>query len=176
MWKKQPTLEAMQAACASTLVANLGIEFTALGEDFIEARMPVDERTMQPMGLLHGGASAALAETLGGAGAYLSVEEGSVCVGLEINANHIRPAAHGWVIGRATPLHIGKTTQVWQIMIRDAVEHLVCVSRLTVAVLPSIPAHATASASGGKTTGGMRTNPAPFGHAVAGKTEGEPQA
>ncbi len=127
----------MQLACTSTLVASLGIEFTALGEDFVEARMPVDERTMQPMGLLHGGASAALAETLGGAGAYLSVEEGTICVGLEINANHVRPAGRGWVVGRATPLHIGKTTQVWQITIRDAAENLVCVSRLTVAVRPA---------------------------------------
>ncbi|MCL1979941.1 MAG: hotdog fold thioesterase [Proteobacteria bacterium] len=127
----------MQAACTSTLVASLGIEFTALGEDFIEARMPVDQRTMQPMGLLHGGASAALAETLGGAGAWLSVAEGVVCVGLEINANHIRPAGRGWVFGRATPLHIGKTTQVWQILIRDGAGKLVCVSRLTVAVRPA---------------------------------------
>lgn len=127
----------MQLACTSTLVASLGIEFTALGEDFVEARMPVDERTMQPMGLLHGGASAALAETLGGAGAYLSVEEGTICVGLEINANHVRPAGRGWVVGRATALHIGKTTQVWQITIRDAAENLVCVSRLTVAVRPA---------------------------------------
>ena len=127
----------MQSACTSTLVASLGIEFTALGENFIEARMPVDERTMQPMGLLHGGASAALAETLGGAGAYLSVAEGTICVGLEINANHLRPAGRGWVVGRATSLHIGKTTQVWQILIRNAAGNLVCVSRLTVAVRPA---------------------------------------
>jgi len=137
MWKKRPTLEEMQSACTSTLVASLGIEFTALGEDFIEARMPVDERTMQPMGLLHGGASAALAETLGGAGAYLSVSEGTVCVGLEINANHLRPVSRGWVVGRATSLHIGKTTQVWQIVIHDPAGNLVCVSRLTVAVRPA---------------------------------------
>jgi uncharacterized protein (TIGR00369 family) len=134
MWKKKPTLQEMQSACVSTLVASLGIEFTAMGEDFIEARMPVDERTMQPMGLLHGGASAALAETLGGAGAYLSVEEGTICVGLEINANHVRSAGPGWVIGRATPLHLGRTTQVWNIMIRDEADNLICVSRLTVAV------------------------------------------
>jgi uncharacterized protein (TIGR00369 family) len=89
---------------------------------------------MQPMGLLHGGASAALAETLGGAGAYLSVEEGTVCVGLEINANHVRPAGRGWVTGRAEPLHRGRTTQVWNITIRDEAKNLVCISRLTVAV------------------------------------------
>jgi 1,4-dihydroxy-2-naphthoyl-CoA hydrolase len=135
MWKKQQTVKELQAACTSTLVQTLGIEFTALGEEYLEARMPVDERTMQPMGLLHGGASAALAETVGGAGAYLCVDEGTVCVGLEINANHIRPAQRGWVYARATCLHRGKTTQVWQIMIRDEQQRLVCVSRLTVAVL-----------------------------------------
>lgn len=134
MWKKRQTLQELQSACTSTLVESLGIEFTTVGEDYIEARMPVDERTMQPMGLLHGGASAALAETLGGAGAYLSVEEGTVCVGLEINANHVRPAGRGWVTGRAEPLHRGRTTQVWNIAIRDEAKDLVCISRLTVAV------------------------------------------
>ncbi|MGI6657176.1 MAG: hotdog fold thioesterase [Desulfobulbus sp.] len=134
MWKKTPSLAEMQAACASTLVQNLGIEFTAIGPDFLEARMPVDQRTQQPAGLLHGGASAALAETVGGAAAYLCVEEGYVCVGLEINANHVRPATGGWVTGRATPLHLGRTTQVWHILIRDEQKRLVCVSRLTVAV------------------------------------------
>ena len=140
MWKKPHSLEELQAACTSTLVQTLGIEFTVVGEDYIEARMPVDERTMQPMGLLHGGASAALAETLGGAGAYLCVEEGTVCVGLEINANHVRPARRGWVTGRATRLHQGRTTQVWNIMIRDEQDNLICVSRLTVAVRESVPA------------------------------------
>lgn len=134
MWKKRPTIEELQAACTNTLVANLGIVFTEISQDYLEARMPVDERTMQPMGLLHGGASAALAETVGGAAAYLCVEEGTVCVGLEINANHLRPAQRGWVTGRATSLHLGRTTQVWQIMIRDEQQRLVCVSRLTVAV------------------------------------------
>ena len=134
MWKKWQTLQELQSACTSTLVESLGIEFTAVGENYIEARMPVDERTIQPMGLLHGGASAALAETLGGAGAYLSVEEGTICVGLEINANHVRPAGRGWVTGRADPLHLGRTTQVWNIAIRDEAENLVCISRLTVAV------------------------------------------
>ena len=134
MWIKLRTIEELQADCTSTLVQNMGIEFTAIGADFIEARMPVDERTMQPMGFLHGGASAALAETLGGAGAYLCVEEGTTCVGLEINANHVRPAQRGWVFGRATQLHQGRTTQVWNILIRDEQEHLICVSRLTVAV------------------------------------------
>lgn len=134
IWKKTKTLAEMQAACAATLVQTLGMEFTRIGPDFIEARMPVDSRTMQPMGLLHGGASAAFAETLGGAGAYLAVEEETVCVGLEINANHVRPARQGWVIGRATPLHRGRTTQVWDIRIRDEQDELVCIARLTVAV------------------------------------------
>jgi 1,4-dihydroxy-2-naphthoyl-CoA hydrolase len=134
IWNKLLTLEELQTACESTLVEHLGIEFSTIGADFLEARMPVDERTMQPAGLLHGGASAALAETLGGAGAYLCLEAGRTCVGLEINANHVRPAHRGWVIGRATPLHRGRTTQVWNIMIRDEQNNLVCVSRLTVAV------------------------------------------
>ena len=134
LWQKHPTLEEMQVACDNTLVQCLGIEFTAIGADFVEARMPVDERTMQPMGLLHGGASAALAETLGGAGAYLAVPAGTICLGLEINANHLRPVPRGWVIGRATPIHIGRSTQVWNIAIRDEQGNLICISRLTVAV------------------------------------------
>ena len=134
LWQKHPTLEEMQVACDNTLVQCLGIEFTAIGADFVEARMPVDERTMQPMGLLHGGASAALAETLGGAGAYLAVPEGTICLGLEINANHLRPVPRGWVTGRATPIHIGRSTQVWNIAIRDEQGNLICISRLTVAV------------------------------------------
>ena len=163
MWKKRPTLEEIQSACASTLVANLGIEFTALGENYIEARMPVDERTMQPMGVLHGGAAASLAGTLVWAGSYLSVEEGSICVGLEINANYIRPVTQGWVVGRATPLHIGKTTQVWQILIRDTAERLICVSRLTIAVRPaSIPIHPADSSSAGAAAARQQARPGPF--------------
>ena len=134
MWKKKETLQEMQAACTNTLVQHLGIEFTQIGPDYIEARMPVDHRTKQPLGLLHGGASAAFAETLGGAGAYLATEYGSVCVGVEINANHIRSVKEGWVIGHATALHLGRTTQVWDIKIRDNKDTLVCIARLTVAV------------------------------------------
>ena len=135
LWQKHPSLEEMQIACNHTLVQCLGIEFTEIGADFVEARMPVDERTMQPMGLLHGGASAALAETLGGAGAYLAVPEGTICLGLEINANHLRPAPRGWVIGLATPIHIGRTTQVWQIDMCNEAGQPTCVSRITMAVL-----------------------------------------
>jgi 1,4-dihydroxy-2-naphthoyl-CoA hydrolase len=117
------------------MIPTLGIEFTAIGDTYLEARMPVDERTMQPMGSLHGGASAALAETVGNAAAYLCVEEGVLCVGLEINANHIRPVGRGWVTARATNLHLGRTTQVWEIKILDEKGQLVCVARLTVAVI-----------------------------------------
>ena len=134
IWTRAISCEILHQLHEGTAVRQLGIEFTEIGADFVEARMPVDERTMQPMGLLHGGASAALAETLGGAGAYLAVPEGTICLGLEINANHLRPAPRGWVIGRATPLHIGRSTQVWQIAIRDEQDKPICISRLTVAV------------------------------------------
>ena len=119
----------------------LGIRFTAIGENFLEAEMPVDRRTHQPRGILHGGASVALAETLGSVGAALTVDPAKFrCVGLEINANHIRSVSEGVVTGRAEPIHIGRTTQVWEIRIRDKEDKLVCVSRLTMAVLPVAPA------------------------------------
>lgn len=114
----------------------LGIELTAIGPDFLEGRMPVDQRTIQPMGLLHGGASALLAETLGSVAAMCAAPEGHACVGLEINANHLRGVRTGWVTGRATPIHVGRTTQVWDIRITDEQGKLVCVSRLTLAVKP----------------------------------------
>jgi 1,4-dihydroxy-2-naphthoyl-CoA hydrolase len=114
----------------------LGIEFVELGDDYIKATMPVDERTKQPYGLLHGGASVVLAETLGSVGAILTVDpELYQCVGLEINANHIRGIKQGFVTGIASPIHIGATTQVWDIRIFDEREKLVCVSRHTVAVI-----------------------------------------
>jgi 1,4-dihydroxy-2-naphthoyl-CoA hydrolase len=116
--------------------ALLGMEFTEIGENYLKARMPVDDRTRQPYGLLHGGASAALAETLGSvASAYVIDREKYICVGLEINANHVRGAKEGWVYGTVIPLHLGKTTHVWDIKIVDEREKLVCVSRLTVAIL-----------------------------------------
>lgn len=135
IWKKEADIEKLQAFSENTMVRHVGIEFTEIGADFLEARMPVDARTVQPMGLLHGGASVVLAETLGSIGAYLCVAEDKKCVGLEISANHIRAVRKGWVIGRATPLHLGRTTQVWEIRIRNEKEDLVCVSRLTVSVL-----------------------------------------
>ncbi len=121
---------------AHTMVGHLGIEFTEYGDDFLRARMPVDQRTHQPYGLLHGGASVALAETLGSVGAALCVDPARFAVvGLEINANHVRGVKSGWVIGTARPLHRGRTTHVWEIRITDEQDKLVCVSRFTAAIL-----------------------------------------
>jgi 1,4-dihydroxy-2-naphthoyl-CoA hydrolase len=118
------------------MVGFLGIEFTEVGPDFVCARMPVDERTRQPMGLLHGGASVTLAETLGSIAAYCTIDAGKqYCVGLDINANHIRGVSEGFIYGKATPLHLGRSTQVWEIRITDEAGKLVCISRLTMAVL-----------------------------------------
>ena len=118
------------------MVEHIGIEFTEVGDDFLKAKMPVDLRTVQPQGLLHGGASAALAETLGSVAANLCVDHTRrVCVGLEINANHIRSVRNGYVYGQARPFHLGQSTQVWEIEIRDEKQNLVCVSRLTMAVV-----------------------------------------
>lgn len=119
-----------------TMGEYLGIEWTELGDNFLKARMPVDHRTRQPYGLLHGGASCALAETIGSVASAMVVDHAKFyCVGLEINANHIRSAREGFVTGIAYPLHIGASTHVWDIKIYDEKEKLVCVSRLTVAVI-----------------------------------------
>jgi len=128
------TAPQLQLLAANTMGEHLGIEFLELGENFLKARMPVDQRTRQPYGILHGGASATLAETLGSvASAYVIDMSMHYCVGLEINANHIRSVKEGWVYGTASPLHLGRTTHVWDIRIVDEREKLVCVSRLTVA-------------------------------------------
>jgi 1,4-dihydroxy-2-naphthoyl-CoA hydrolase len=120
-----------------TAIAHLGIEFTAIGDDWIAARMPVDHRTIQPMGILHGGASVLLAETLGSVASNLCVDSKThYCVGLDINANHIRSAKDGYVKGEVRPVHIGRSTHVWEIRIYDAAERLTCISRLTMSVLP----------------------------------------
>jgi uncharacterized protein (TIGR00369 family) len=118
-----------------TAVAHLGIEFLEVGDDFISARVPVDTRTKQPYGLLHGGVSVVLAETLGSCGAAFSCPEGHRAVGLDINANHLKSATSGWVTGVARPVHIGRTTQVWQIDLHNEAGELTCVSRITMAVL-----------------------------------------
>ncbi len=136
IWRTASTVDALNAISAGTLTGHLGIEFTDLGDDFVRGTMPVDRRTFQPTGLLHGGASVVLAETLGSTGANLCVDQnGYLCVGQEINANHIRSARHGLVTGTARPLHIGGRTQVWAIEIVNDAGQLVCVSRLTVAVV-----------------------------------------
>lgn len=120
----------------NTMGTHIGILFTEIGEDFIKATMPVDHRTQQPYGLLHGGASAALAETLGSVGAALVIDKAKFnVVGIEINANHLRSVRSGLVTGIAQPIHIGKSTQVWDIKIFSEANKLVCISRLTVAVL-----------------------------------------
>lgn len=135
IWKKAATLTAIRASNTSTAAEHLGIEILELGDDFIRGRVPVDHRTKQPFGLLHGGVSVVLAETLGSIGAYYASPEGHHAVGLDINANHLRSATSGWVTGTARPVHVGRTTQVWQIdMVNDAGE-LTCVSRLTMAIL-----------------------------------------
>ena len=121
----------------NTMAEFIGIEFTEIGEGYLKARMPVDHRTNQPYGLLHGGASCVLAETLGSIASALIIDQSKfICVGLEINANHIRSARSGFVFGTASPLHIGKSTHVWDIKITNEEKKLVCVSRLTVAIVP----------------------------------------
>jgi 1,4-dihydroxy-2-naphthoyl-CoA hydrolase len=130
------TKEAIQKTGRGTLAEALGIEITHIGENSITATMPVDHRTIQPMGLLHGGASVALAETVGSISANGTIDhDKQYCVGLEINANHIRGVRSGLVKGTSTALHIGRSTQVWEIKITDEADRLVCVSRLTIAVL-----------------------------------------
>lgn len=136
IWYGNPSLESLRALLGGTLVTHLGIEFVALTDDQLTARMPVDERTRQPYGMLHGGASVALAETLGSAASALRVDPARHTVnGIEVNANHIRAVSGGWVHGICRPLHLGRSTHVWDIRLHDDAGRLVCVSRLTVAVL-----------------------------------------
>ena len=130
------TIEALNRMSVNSMVSHLGIEFTQVGDDFICASMPVDHRTHQPLGLLHGGASVALAETLGSIAATLCVDRNTqYCVGLEINANHIKSIKEGKVVGTARPIHIGKKTQVWDIRITNEQNDLISVSRITLAVI-----------------------------------------
>ena len=129
------SLDDLNALSRDTAMAPLGIVFTEIGPDFVRATMPVDARTRQPYGLLHGGASVLLAETLGSTAGNLCVEPGELCVGIEINANHLNAVREGQVTGTARPLHVGRRTQVWEIRIEDDLGRLVCVSRLTLAVI-----------------------------------------
>lgn len=130
------TVAQVNALGHHTMTEFVGIEITDIGDNFLKARMPVNERTRQPYGLLHGGASAVLAETLGSIASALVIDQQQyICVGLEINANHVKGVREGFVYGTVTPLHIGGSTHVWDIRILDSQENLVCVSRLTVAIL-----------------------------------------
>ena len=140
IWFRQFTLDEIRQIEHATMGEHLGIEFAEIGPDYLEAKMPVDGRTMQPDRILHGGASVALAETLGSVGGSMCVDRARFqIVGQEINANHLRPATGGHVKGRATPIHLGRRSQVWNIEIRDDRGRLVCVSRLTIAVIERNP-------------------------------------
>ncbi len=132
--KKAVTLESLNQRSQNTLASHLGMQLIELGEDFLVVSMPVDASTHQPMGLLHGGASAALAETAGSIAANIAVDKEHFCVGMEINANHIKAVRNGTVYATARPLHLGKTSQVWEIRITNERDQLVCISRLTMAV------------------------------------------
>jgi 1,4-dihydroxy-2-naphthoyl-CoA hydrolase len=136
IWRIETAPEVLQELARNTLAEHLDIRVTEIGPDYLRATMPVNSHTHQPMGILHGGASVALAETLGSVAANLCVDiEKYVCVGQEINANHLRPVSSGLVIGTARPFHIGGRSHVWGIEIRDQQDKLVCVSRLTMAVV-----------------------------------------
>jgi 1,4-dihydroxy-2-naphthoyl-CoA hydrolase len=137
LWKQTPDLDRINGWSENTLMRALGIRITEAGDDYLRGTMPVDARTHQPYGLLHGGASVALAETLGRTAAMLCVDPARhIAVGLDINANHLRGVREGIVTGTARALHIGRSTQVWEIRIEDAAGRLVCISRLTMAVVP----------------------------------------
>lgn len=132
----QYDLHQINQICKNTLVSHLGIEFTGLGADYLQARMPVDQRTVQPFGLLHGGASVALAESLGSMASACCLDASQQQpVGLEINANHLRAVTTGYVVGTARPIHLGSRTHVWEIKIEDDHQKLVCISRLTIMLL-----------------------------------------
>jgi len=140
LFHRSTSVEHLNALSRGTAIESLGIVFTAIGENHLSATMPVDTRTVQPYGLLHGGSSVLLAETLGSSAGNLCVPEGSMCVGVEINANHLRGVRDGIVTGTARPLHVGGRTQVWEIRIEDERGRLACISRLTLAVVPRPPA------------------------------------
>ncbi len=135
IWKQPVTVQILTDIHRDTAVAHLGMEFLEVGDDFIRARVPVDTRTRQPYGLLHGGVSVVLAETLGSCGAAYALPPGYRAVGLDINANHLRGATSGWVTGITRPVHVGRSTQVWQIDLFNDAGEPTCVSRITMAVL-----------------------------------------
>jgi 1,4-dihydroxy-2-naphthoyl-CoA hydrolase len=136
IFKADVTLEMLNKMSVNTMLQHVGIQFTKVGDGTIEARMPVDHRTHQPFGLLHGGASVTLAETLGSVAAMCCLDSSTqYCVGLDINANHIKSVKDGFVVGTVKPIHIGKKTHVWEIKIVTEKEELVCISRITMAIL-----------------------------------------
>lgn len=135
IWKRETTIEHLNHIGQNNMMSHLGIELTCLGDDYLEGTMPVDHRTKQPLGLLHGGASVVLAETLGSVAGYLCTEGEQKIVGLEINANHIRSAKEGKVRGVCKPIHLGRSHQVWSIEIFDDKDRQVCISRLTTSVI-----------------------------------------
>jgi 1,4-dihydroxy-2-naphthoyl-CoA hydrolase len=137
MFAIKPTLDFLNSMGTGTIAEHLGIVFTEVGEDYLVAKMPVDHRTQQPMKLLHGGASVVLAETLGSVASYLCLKDAKTqrAVGLEINANHVRAVQDGEVFGKVTAIHLGRSTHIWEIRVTTPDGKLVCVSRLTVAVL-----------------------------------------
>ncbi len=135
IWKQPISVESLTAVSANSAVSVLGIEFLEVGDDFIRARVPVDPRTVQPYGLLHGGVAVVLAETLGSCGAACAVPAGHRVVGLDINANHLKGTSSGWVTGITRPVHIGRSTHVWAIEMTNDDGELTCVSRITMAVL-----------------------------------------
>jgi uncharacterized protein (TIGR00369 family) len=135
IWQKPVSVEILTQSTANTADTHLGVEFVEVGDDYIVGRVPVDARTRQPYGLLHGGVSVVLAETLGSCGAAFSTPLGYRAVGLDINANHLKGVTSGWVTGTARPLHRGRSTHVWQIELRDEAGDLTCISRITMAIL-----------------------------------------
>ena len=136
IWHKPPSLEQINRSHDHTAVSQMGIEFTEVGEDSLTARMPVDARTKQPAGLLHGGATMLLAETLASCAAWQTIDRSVMtAVGLEINANHVRSARDGWVTGRVTPVHLGRSTQIWEVRVTDEQARLVSVGRVTVSLI-----------------------------------------
>jgi len=135
IWGRTVDLDEVNEMSKDSAIGHLGIELTELGDDHLTGRMPVDRRTVQPFGILHGGASVLLAETLVSAAATLVAEPGKACVGMEINANHLRPVTSGWVTGTARPISLGRRSQVWEVRIVDDNDKLVCISRCTMAVI-----------------------------------------
>lgn len=137
IWHDQPTLAQLNESIDGCMPGHLGMKITDVGDDYLAGTLPVDARSRQPFGILHGGASVVLAETLGSVAANLVVDGTKYyCVGQEVNANHLRPVAEGEVTGTARPLHLGRTSQVWEIRITDPKGRLNCISRLTMAVVP----------------------------------------